>query len=315
MRKGARKCKYKLKKSGGRVRGRSRRRKEEEFRAKASLTVEAALVMPLFLFGLLTCIYFIQLFTLQDFIQSAITQMGLNMAKTAYVYEDFTGMEEALNFDETILGARIELRLGDFAKSIVDEAVLKLYSKKYLDINLVNKSCIRNGFEGMRFQSSSILKEENCIDLVVRYKVVFPIKLLALPDINILQRVRVRAWTGYEVAAKYSMEKAVETEIVYVTETGSVYHKSAACSHIRLSVSAVAGLPTSQRNTSGGKYYSCESCCAGEHSPFGTYYITSYGTRYHTKRDCSRIKRNVKEIPLSEAGRRSACKRCGQKAE
>jgi hypothetical protein len=288
------------------------RAKESNNSCKASLAVEAALVMPLFLFALITFLYFIQIFTLQEFIQSNITKMSLSMAKTAYVYEDFAGMEEALNFDETILGTEIEIGLGDFAKSLVDQAILKLYSKRYLDVDRVNHSCIRDGFEGISFRDSEILKEDDAIDIVVRYQVFLPIKIFSFKNMEMLQRVRVRAWTGFEVAAAYSLEEDNgKTAMVYITETGSVYHKSASCSHIRLSVSAIAGLPTTQRNDNGGKYYPCEKCCDGELNPYGTYYITSDGTRYHTKRDCSKIKRKVKEIPISEIGNRPACKRCG----
>lgn len=287
--------------------------KEAYISSKASLTVEAALAMPLFLFALLTFLYFIQLFTLQEIIQSTITKMSLNMAKTAYVYEDFAGMEEALNFDETILGTEIEIGLGDFAKSHVDQTILKLYAKQYLDVDRINHSCIRDGFGGISFRDSEILNEDASIDIVVRYQVFFPIKLFSFPDMEMLQRVRVRAWTGYEVAAAYSLEEEDgKAEMVYITETGRVYHQSATCSHIRLSVSAIAGLPTTQRNENGGKYYPCEKCCDGELNPYGTYFITSDGTRYHTKRDCSKIKRNVKEVPLSEVGNRPACKRCGK---
>ncbi len=280
---------------------------------KASLTVEAALVLPLFLFAILTFLYFIQIFTLQEFIQSTMTKMSLNMAKTAYVYEDFGGMEELLNFDETVLGAEIEVGLGDFAKSIVDQAILKLYAKQYLDVDRINQSCIKNGFDGISFRDSKILKEDDAIDLIVHYQVSLPIKLFSIEDMEMLQRIRVRAWTGYEVAATYSLEEDDgEVTIVYITETGRVYHKSATCSHIRLSVSAIEGIPTTQRNENGGKYYPCEKCCDGDLNPYGTFYITLDGTRYHTRRDCSKIKRSVKEIPISEVGDRSACKRCGQ---
>jgi hypothetical protein len=279
---------------------------------RASLIVEAALVMPVFLFAVLFFLYFIQLFTLQEFIQSAITRMGLNMAKTAYVYEDFAGIEESLNFDETILGSEIEIGLGDFAKAIVDQTILKLYAKQYLDNDRVNISCIQEGFDGINFASSKLLKDEDAIDIVVCYKVVFPVKLFKHEGMRMLQRVRVRAWTGYEVAPTYSMEEeAEETVLVYIAETGRVYHKSSSCTHIRLSISAIPGLPTTQRNENGGKYYPCESCCEEPLPPYATYYITSDGTRYHSRRDCSGLKRNVRTVPLSEVGDRPACKRCG----
>ncbi len=278
---------------------------------KALLTVEAALVMPLFLFTILSFLYFIQIFTLQEFIQATITKMGLNMAKTAYLYEDFTGIEEALNFDETILGNEIEIGLGDFAKSIADQSILKLYAKRYLDTDRINHSIIRKGFAGISFQDSMILSEDDVIDIVVRYQVVLPILMISFQDMQMVQRVRVRAWTGYEVAATYSMEEEEKEDIVYITETGQVYHLSPTCSHIHLSVTAIQGLPTTQRNDNGGKYYPCEKCCEGVQSNYATYYITSDGTRYHTKRDCSKIKRNVKEVLRSEVGDRPLCKRCG----
>jgi hypothetical protein len=279
---------------------------------RASLTVEAALVMPFFLFAVLSFLYFTQIFTLQEFIQATITKMGLNMGKTAYVYEDFAGIEEALNYDETILGEELEIGLGDFAKSFVDQTILKIYARQYLDVDRVNHSCIQGGYDGISFYDSKILEEEDAIDIVVRYQVVLPIPLFYFEKMPMHQRVRVRAWTGYEVAATYSLEEDTKVTIVYITETGSVYHKSSVCSHIHLSVTEVKGIPTLQRNTYGGKYYPCEKCSKGELSPYANYYITADGTRYHTVRDCSKIKRNVKEIPLTEVGARPACKRCGQ---
>jgi hypothetical protein len=280
----------------------------------ASLTVEAALVMPLFLFVILAFLYFIQIFTLQEFIQSTITKMGLNMAKTAYIYEDFAGIEDALNFDETIFGTEIEIGLGDFAKSLVDQTILEVYARKHLDVDRINHSCIRDGFEGISFYNSEILQGEDAIDIVVRYHVALPIKLIIFDDMRMIQRVRVRAWTGYEVAATYTLEEEGESkeQIVYVTTTGKVYHKSASCSHIDLSVSAIQGLPTAQRNDSGGKYYPCEKCCKGQQNSYATFYITSDGTRYHSSRSCSKITRNVKEIPIDQVGDRPACKRCGK---
>ena len=281
---------------------------------KASLTVEAALVMPLFLYFMIAFLYFIQIFTLQEQIQSAITNMGLNLSKTAYVYQDFPGVEEAKNFDETIFGTDFEIGLQELTRTITEGGLLRVCAKKYLDVDWINRSCIQDGFDGISFFNSSVLNDDEYIDIIVRYRVRIPIKLFALEDMRMIQRVRLRSWTGFEVAASYSIEEKSDKEnelIVYITETGSVYHRSKDCTHIKLSVTSVLGIPSELRNDNGAKYYPCEACCSGEESNFSSYYITADGTRYHSRNNCSKIKRTVKEIIFSEIGKRLSCKRCG----
>ncbi|HWT74741.1 MAG TPA: hypothetical protein VN258_08500 [Mobilitalea sp.] len=279
---------------------------------KASLTVEAALILPVFLYFMLAFLYYIQIFTIQEQIQSSITKMGLNLAKSSYVLKDFPSLEDALSFDFTVFGEDYDISLEQLADTLTSESVLKLYAKKYLDTPQINHSCIKNGFDGISFTSSSLLGGDDYIDIVVSYLVKLPLKLFALNDMQMVQRVRLRCWTGYEVAAAYqtSEETKNNEEIVYITETGSVYHKSETCSHIKLSIRSVSGIPNDLRNDNGAKYYPCEACCIGATDMTITYYITSDGTRYHSLRDCSKLKRSVKEISFSEVGSRKPCKRC-----
>ena len=279
---------------------------------KALLTVEAALVLPIFLYFMMALLYFIQVFTVQEQIQAAITKMGLNLAKTAYVLQDFPSAEDILNFDFSIFGNEVDLEIDELADEITSPGVLKRYAKKYLDTDQINRSCIKNGFDGINFAGSSLLGGEDYIDIIVSYQVEIPVKIFLIQDMQMVQRVRLRSWTGHEVAAAYQTEEtdSEKETTVYIAETGSVYHKTENCSHINLSVTEVHGIPTDLRNDNGAKYYPCESCCDGNEEESATYYITSDGTKYHSRRDCSRIKRSVKEIPLSEVGSRTPCKRC-----
>lgn len=280
---------------------------------EASLTVEASLVMPIFLYFMIAFLYFIQMFTIQEKIQSAITQMGLRLSKTAYFYKDFPDIGEALNFDKTIFGNEIDLGLSDITDKIMSGGSLKLYAKKYLDKDWVKHSCIQGGFDGIDFYASSLNNEDDCIDIVLKYKINIPVKIFIFGDMNMIQRVRVRAWTGYEVPAVYSSESDNDGTIVYITPTGSVYHKTKDCSHIKLSISAVQGIPRNLRNVNGEKYKKCEECCKGKENEIAVYYITTDGTHYHSSRSCSALKRTVKEIPISEVGSRTPCKRCYNK--
>lgn len=279
---------------------------------EASLTVEAALVMPLFLYFMLAFLYFIQIFTIQEKIQSSITKMGLNLTKTAYFYKDFPEIEEALNFDKTLFGSDFDIGLSDISDKIMSGYTLKLFAKEYLDKDWINNSCIKDGFTGIDFFYSSLNNEEGYIDIVLNYKVSIPIKIFVLGDMNMLQRVKLRAWTGNEIAAVYETNEESDKEetVVYIAETGSVYHKSNTCSHLKLSIRPVNGIPDALRNDSGAKYKKCEECCKGKLDVNATYYITTYGTRYHSNIKCSGLKRTIQEIPLSKAGSRKPCSRC-----
>ena len=62
--------------------------------------------------------------------------------------------------------------------------------------------------------------------------------------------------------------------MVYVTVSGSVYHKKLNCSHLNLSVTKVSGgNVSSRRNENGEKYHACESCSRGQ-APGSTVNIT-----------------------------------------
>lgn len=277
---------------------------------KASLTVEAALIMPIFLYLIIAFLYFIQIFTFQEQIQSAITKMGLNLAKTAYFYKDFPDAGEAISFDKSLLGGDSHIDIDELTDHIISGYSLKLYARKYLNQDFINYSCIKNGFDGIDFSCSSVAGQDDKIDIIVKYKVHIPVTIFKLLDMDMLQRARLRTWTGYKVEATYKSSEDNNEAVVYVTDTGKVYHKSRDCSHIKLSVTAVQGIPKGLRNTAGEKYTRCEECCNGDEGVYSTYYITAYGNKYHKNRNCPGIKRSVREIPISEIDGRTPCSRC-----
>jgi hypothetical protein len=247
--------------------------KMKTLKLKASLTVEAALVLPIFLYLMIAFLYFIQIFTIQEQIQTAITKMGLTLSKAAYFYKDFPDINEAICFDKSIFGSDIDVGLSDITDNVMSGGMLELYAKKYLDTAQINRSCIMDGFKGISFLYSSITNDQDKIDIVARYQVHIPVKIFNLGEITLLQRATFRAWTGYEVAAVYSTkDENVEESMVYVTDTGSVYHKDKNCSHIKLSIKEVQGIPVDLRNDSGAKYYPCEACCSGKEDETAVYY-------------------------------------------
>ena len=126
----------------------------------------------------------------------------------------------------------------------------------------------------------------------------------------VTRKVVVRAWVGY--TGESFQNHAGET-IVYITPTGSVYHKSRDCTYLRFSIRQVAsGDLSGERNQSGSRYTPCIYCIRRGWAG-GTAYITDHGTSYHSSMGCQGLKRTVTAIPLSEAKGRDACSRCGGK--
>ena len=104
-----------------------------------------------------------------------------------------------------------------------------------------------------------------------------------------------------------------DNRIVFVTRTGTVYHTSNICSHIKISVREVDFLLVSNlRNKGGSKYYPCEYCARKKLS--GKVYITSEGNRIHKNKTCPGIKRTVTTMKKIEAEARGLrpCERCGR---
>lgn len=280
----------------------------------ASLTVETSLVLPLFLFFFISLLYFIQIITLQEILQEALTESGLSMAKTAYIYSDFQDADDAEEADDSIFEEGIKAGLQEIFGAAINSIVLKHTVAGRLNTDSINSPFIVGGLDGIRFDGSSILDGNDDIDIIIRYKIRIPIRIFGLHEMNMIQRVRLRGWNGHQLPPLYTIIEEDESEetMVYIAESGKVYHLKRTCSHISLSIETIMCKPTWQRNDKGGKYYPCEGCCSKNEPDLGTYYITSYGDRYHKKKDCSKIKRTVKEVPLSEVGNKSPCKRCGR---
>lgn len=133
--------------------------------------------------------------------------------------------------------------------------------------------------------------------------------LIALPKIWMHNTVTVRAWTGADHTF-LSSEEAENAEMVYVTESGGVYHRDAGCRYLNISLNHVAGTRvSSMRNIYGEKYDPCEICSKNQ-PPAGSVYITENGNRYHNLESCSGLKRTVKLIKHSDIHGMKACSGC-----
>jgi hypothetical protein len=258
---------------------------------RASMTVEACLVLPLFLFAFLNLISIVEIYRLQGALSAAMHDTIKQMAVYGYEYQKIggggAGMAESLGLTYIVAAGKVRTKLGT----------------AYLD-----NSPLAGGASSISWLRSSVMQKEDCIDLVAEYQIRPPSAVAGWKQRTMYNRMRTRAWTGYDNAGSGGSQSSGE-EIVYITPEGSVYHRSRACHYLKLSIAAVdKSFLETQRNQDGEKYYPCGACGVSGGS---VVYITGYGNRYHTTLGCSSLKRTIMAVPISETGGRGACSKCG----
>ncbi|MCQ2517513.1 MAG: pilus assembly protein [Lachnospiraceae bacterium] len=295
----------------------------------AGLTLEAALVLPIFLFITLSLFSLMEMLAVHTKVDVALHQVGREMSVYAYAYDnlpDLTTGEKELqddNPEESPVNSLPEEEaeessketesidveeLKDNAASIAGTAYAYERCVALLGADYLNDSVIEGGVLGLSFLRSSFSAKTGEIDLIVTYTVKPWCSFNNVGKMRLMNRCRVNAWTGYH---KSSENGDGEDPIVFVTENGTVYHTFRDCSHLKLDIREVGfDALSGERNTNGGKYYPCEKCVPKEGFSGDSVYIAADGDRYHSTVTCSGLKRTVYEIRLSQVGNRGLCSRC-----
>ena len=249
-------------------------KRTSSFTSDGSVTIETALVAPIFFLAVLSLVYLLEIMSVQTVMKSALQSAAKEVAEETY--------------GNTVVIAR------SLEKRIVQQA----------GEDWLNESIICGGAGGIDCRESKAWGNTGIMDLSMKYQVEIPVLIFRIPAVTLKESVRVKGWNGYAGNGFGNQEE----ETVYITDTGIVYHKDAECTYLELSIKAVSSSQIKNlRNENGGKYYACESCMKKEKQ---NVYITDTGNRYHSSLSCSRLKRTVYAVPLSEVYGRGGCKRC-----
>lgn len=277
----------------------SRERISSSASKRGSMTVEAACILPVFIWGVVFVLYFIKLSSVLVSILSAIQETGKDLAVYAYVYEK--GIDQA----DISAGGITDLAAAGLSAVYAKSRIVEKVNKEGTD-----DSIFAGGVDSVSMLRSSFLKEDGMVDIVAEGKVRLPVPFFSLGDFRTIIRGRVRAWTGRD-GNRGSQESGKAEDMVYVTVNGEVYHKDAGCSHISLSIQSVYKSELEElRNDEGGKYHACEKCGSKAGAQV---YITDSGGRYHSSLNCSGLKRSVLLVPSSQVEGWHACSRCGNR--
>lgn len=257
----------------------------------ASMTVEAAILLPLFFFFFLNLSTAIELIRLHSNISVALYDVGRRLA----IYEPMLRVPSSVQ------------ELGDVALSYtyVKNEIVKYLGKDYLE-----QSPIVDGVDGLHFWQSDILDENGCIDIIVTYKVEPFINIIGFRPFRMSNRYYAHTWSGYfREGIKEGEEGKKENPIVYITKYGTVYHVNRHCKHLEISVEQVDATIASQRRNAYGEIYKpCEICMKGKMKKW--LYLTEDGNRMHQDRNCSGLKRKVYPVQLNQLSGYRPCMSC-----
>ena len=258
-----------------------------------SLTLEAALTVPLFVMVLTALLSLFSIMMVELRLQSAMSHAGKQLAAYYYAVGELKNDQEKEQSLARELGE--SLAIYAVSETVVRDQILK-------ETGSIPETVVRGGSGGLSFLGSRFDEASQDVVICVSYQMVIPFLPPGISAVRVAQQCRHRAWTGS------NEDLSAQEQYVYVADHGTVYHTSASCSYLKLSISQVAHeLIGTKRNTSGGKYYACELCGEGG----GNWvFITNYGDRYHFNRNCSGLKRGIRCVPISEAGGLPCCSRC-----
>jgi hypothetical protein len=243
-------------------------------RRKASYTLEAAVILPLLAGFFVAILFFFRVLQVETQVQEAL---------------DYASRKTACEASTVSSAAALQVSAEGY------------FRKELSQYTLPNKY-VSGGNMAISLLGSSY--EDNFVTLRATYTMKVPIGFFGWKGFVVAQGSKIHKWTG-------DRDDGEQTDYVYVTERGTVYHRDRKCSYLDLSIQTVnySGVD-SKRNKNGNKYYACSECSSGK-TVAGLVYITNYGTSYHTKVSCSGLKRTINLIPITEVGSKGACSKCG----
>ncbi len=253
--------------------------------AAASMTVEAAVVLPLVLFFLLNLSCAVELIRLHGNLQMALWDTGSRLA----VYGHALGDSDTAAF---------------FTWFYIKDQITAQTGEEYLD-----NSPLKGGADGLMLWESDIFSSEDELDIIVTYSVSPWSSLAGFSPFRMANRYYAHIWNGYDISNGNRGDDE-ETDIVYMAENGQVYHEDRSCTHLRLNIMQVSRSEAQSRTNQYGKRYSaCEKCNPDISDE--TLYIAAEGDRFHSDRECSGLKRTVFSVLRSRVAGYRACSRCG----
>ena len=266
-----------------------------------SITIEAAIALPLFAFCIISVMYLINVL----YIQSTLQMHLENMARTITSYSCITtGLDVKLTDDESSIAEKV---IFDSAGAIAVKTMFLTDEIK----DFVDNTLIVDGSEGISFWGSSVTNTDKPLDIILSYKIRMPFLPSDYFSFDINQHCYFKAFSGRELYKNIFLR----VNLVYVTQDGEVYHANKVCTYL--------GRFTTLRNLTELQKEKPDilPCTFCKHQTnlisiptlvqSEYVYVTEELDVYHYVEACPSLQRHLIRLPLAEAvGAYTPCSRC-----
>lgn len=263
---------------------------------QGSMTVEAAVILPVMLFFIIQLTSTIELLRLHGNLQTTLWKYGRQAAVMGYLYQEVTEEED----QESLL-----YQIGEMTTAglLTKTVILSDLGKQYLDY-----APVEGGSNGIICLTEPFGEEEE-LEVRILYRFRPFCRLPSVRGFWVKNVFYARAWTGYCVAPPQKDEDK-KADLVYVTTYGKVYHESLTCSYLkRVIASCSKKEAVTGQNPYKKRYKGCGLC--GKEKEAEVVYITPYGEKFHKTANCPSLVRYLKAIPRTQAeDRYPPCTRC-----
>ena len=148
------------------------------------------------------------------------------------------------------------------------------------------------------------------IDLIKDETWRWPVRFPGIPDLVYAARARVYPWIGSEngLGDMDPGEDSGDSEYVFMTDWGSVYHTHEDCTHLDLAVYETSLKDVKNlRNAYGRRYRKCRGFPDNYSGPV---YVSEKGDYYYPSTDYGSLTRHIHIVPKDEASGLQLCSRC-----
>lgn len=249
---------------------------------EGAMTLEASLIVPIFLIVLLALTSVGEIFMVHQQISHGICEA----AKRAAVNEYRIREKKKVGSGVSELSVR-----ATFLASI---------NRKFID-----HSAVFGGSVATAAAFRLVLNSKGECIVSVRYHIRRKIPFLSTYSATFVQKVRQKSMTGYVPDGD-----EIKEGFVYITPNGSVYHKTPSCTHLALDISVDEDVEKYKNKQT--RYKECEKCTKYQKGDISCVYIAKQGDSYHTDLGCSGLKRTVRQVELSTLKGMKPCMRCGK---